>query len=270
MIDTHVHFWQLARGDYAWINESRPILNSDYLPDNFIKAISGTNVKECIAVQAAPTEEESRFLLDLAQNCSQIVGVTGWLDLTNRHVSRHLERLAADFKLVGIRPMAGVSQGEKWLNTPVHAKGFKLLATHNLVLEALALTHHLNAITEVAKSFPELRIVINHAAKPETKDIPRWINDIRAMTGLENTYCKVSGFTQQSSDSEHHQYVFDTLISVFGASRLVWGSDFPVLLETTDYKSWIHSSEQLWTALSADEINQIKHGTASRLYQLAG
>lgn len=161
----------------------------------------------------------------------------GWSDLTYIHFSRQFELLAADSKLVGIRPMAGVSQGENWLNTPVHAEGFKLLATHNLVLEALALTHHLNAITEVAKSFTKLRIVINHAAKPDTKDMPRWINDIRAMTSLENTYCKVSGFTQQSSDSEHHQHVYDTLISVFGASRLVLGSDFPVLLETTDYES---------------------------------
>ena len=164
--------------------------------------------------------------------------------------------------------MAGVSQNEQWLNTPEYKEGFKLLEQHDLVLEALALAHHVNAIAGIAKSFPELRIVLNHAAKPGTNDLPRWVDDIRTMASLENTYCKVSGFTQQSSESEHHQRVFDTLLTVFGPSRLLWGSDYPVLMETSDYGSWLHSSERLWTALSAHEITQIEHGTASRLYKL--
>ena len=66
VIDLHVHFWQLARGDYAWINETRPVLNTDFLPNDFTKVIAGKNVKKCITVQAAPTEEESRFLLNMA------------------------------------------------------------------------------------------------------------------------------------------------------------------------------------------------------------
>lgn len=269
MIDAHVHFWQLARGDYQWINNTRPALNKDFSPGDFLKASTGTEVTSCIAVQATPTEAETEYLLKLSDSHSHIAGVTGWLDLTAPDVSQNLEQLASHPKLVGIRPMTGVMKGEQWLSQSAYSPGFKALVKHDLVLEALALPHHLKAIIDIAHSFSDLRIVLNHAAKPELQNSQRWLKDIQSFARLQNTYCKVSGFTQQSSDRAHHMRVFDTLLAVFGTKRLLWGSDFPVLLETSDYNQWIQISKSLWSLLSTDEISQITSGTAQRLYRLS-
>lgn len=268
MIDSHVHFWQLARGDYSWIKDTRPVLNKDYLPKKYLEATMASDVVSCIAVQAAPTEAETDYLLKLSESNSWIAGVTGWVDLTAADVSDRLERISSNPKLVGVRPMAGVTQAEQWLNDPSYFIGFENLIQHNLVFEALTQPHHVNAVATIAKLCPDLRIVINHAAKPEPKHLTRWIDDIKTLADLTNTYCKVSGFTQQSLDATHHKIVFDTLLMVFGSKRLLWGSDYPVLLETVDYAQWLHLSEAFWQALSDSEALDIKSGTARTLYRL--
>lgn len=155
MIDAHVHFWQLARGGYHWITNARPALNKDFSPGDFLKATTGTEVTSCIAVQAAPTEAETEYLLKLSDSHSHIAGVTGWLDLTSPNVSRTLEELTSRPKLVGIRPMNGIMEGEQWLSQSEHSAGFKKLAKHDLVLEALALPHHMKAIIDIAHSFSD-------------------------------------------------------------------------------------------------------------------
>ena len=92
MIDAHVHFWQLDRGDYTWITPARPTLMHDFLPDDFQQMVSETGVAGCIAVQAAPTEAETDFLLDCASNNAFIKGAIGWTDLTEPGFSATLDR----------------------------------------------------------------------------------------------------------------------------------------------------------------------------------
>ncbi|MEP4247654.1 amidohydrolase family protein [Tateyamaria sp.] len=268
MIDSHVHFWQLALGDYKWITQARPKLKRDFLPQDFRDGMTGTSVVGCIAVQAAPTIAETEFLLDLAKNNDCILGVTGWVDLTSQDVTKDIERLSQHAALKAIRPMIDLKPST-WLSAAEFGSGLAALSASRLHLEALASPHHVKAIAQVAKEHPGLKIVVNHAAKPTPEDLTRWQGDISELAACDNVFCKVSGFTQQSPDHNHYLRVFETLLDVFGPHRLMWGSDYPVLLETSGYMDWLGQTDRLLDALTADERLQITRLTATNFYDLS-
>ena len=267
MIDAHVHFWQLSRGDYTWIAPARPTLLHDFLPNDFQQTASGTGVVGCIAVQAAPTEAETDFLLDCASHNPFIKGVVGWTDLTEPGFAATLDRWQEIEAFKGIRPMAGVQAGPEWLGQ-AHDAGLEALAKRKLILEALALPQHLTSVARTAKTHSDLQIVLNHAAKPTPDDLVQWARDIAAFSKLENVACKLSGLTQQSFDADHHARVHDVLLDVFGPRRLIWGSDHPVLLETSAYGDWMAITQTLLSGLSTVEQAQITSGTAQRVYRI--
>lgn len=267
-IDTHVHFWQLARGDYDWLSPDKHILYRDYGIEDFEAAKAKTEITKCIAVQAAPTLAETQFLLDLAKTYDAIIGVTGWVDLLAENVSAQLDILKHDKKTVGIRPMIGIEQGAEWLSSPKFSNGLAALAQSGLVLEALVLPHHLPGIANVAQRSPELKIIINHAAKPKPADLGQWDKDISQFKELENVTCKFSGLPQQCSEPDHYRHVFATLMNTFGPQRMMWGSDYPVLLETSTYAKWTEYSDTLLSELSQSERSSIETDTALKTYDI--
>lgn len=268
MIDAHVHFWKLGLGHYDWITPARPTLMRDYLPDDFRRVVSGTNVTGCIAVQAAPVALETEYLLSCAVENPFIKGVVGWTDLTDPSCDMQLDQWSAHHAFKGIRPMAGVQAGADWLSDN-HEIGLNALAKRGLILEALALPHHVGAVAATAQSHSNLQILLNHAAKPGPDDLAQWRKDISKLQGAENVTCKLSGFTQQSMDPDHQARVCDVLLEVFGPNRLIWGSDHPVLLETSTYADWLDRTQTLLSDLSTHEQTQITSGTARRIYGLA-
>ena len=267
MIDSHVHFWELKRGDYGWITPDRTLLLKNYSPEDFISTIEDTPVTGCIAIQASPTETDTDYLLSCAANNADIQGAIGWTDLTAPNVEEHLDRWQVDKAFKGIRPNEGVQSGPEWLDHR-YTDALNALQKRKLVLEALVLPTHLNGIAAASRAHAELTIIINHAAKPDESNLDQWTNDIAVCAELPNVVCKLSGLTQQSSDFAHHARVCDVLLETFGPSRLMWGSDFPVLNETSCYVVWLHRTAELLAHLTPDEREQITSGTAERVYRL--
>ena len=65
-----------------------------------------------------------------------------------------------------------------------------------------------------------------------------------------------------------YKRTFDALLDVFGPSRLIWGSDYPVLLETSEYVSWLKVTQYLLERLTFNEKRQITTITAKQVYKL--
>jgi L-fuconolactonase len=99
----HQHFWSLARGDYPWLAPDLSPLYRGYLPADLKTLLETSGIARTILVQAAPTEAETAFLLQLADGYSFIAGVVGWTDLAAAVAVTRVERAAAP-KLVGFRP----------------------------------------------------------------------------------------------------------------------------------------------------------------------
>ena len=101
-VDSHHHVWRIARGDYAWLTPDSPI-HRDYTLDD-LRPLLG-DITATVLVQAAPTEAETAFMLDVARSSGGLVrGVVGWLDFAQRDAPARITALRSEPLLKGLRP----------------------------------------------------------------------------------------------------------------------------------------------------------------------
>ena len=67
MIDSHQHFWTTSRNDYGWLAPDDTVLYRDFGPEDLTPLIAPRGIEQTVLVQAAPTVEETLYLLDIAQ-----------------------------------------------------------------------------------------------------------------------------------------------------------------------------------------------------------
>jgi L-fuconolactonase len=257
-LDAHQHFWALARGDYGWLTPELAPIYRDFLPDDLSPILSKWNIDGTVLVQAAPTVAETRFMLDLAHQTPFIKGVVGWIDFEAADAIDQLNQLAQDPYLLGIRPMIQDIPDVDWMLNPQFTPVFEAIIHHDLVFDALTLPQHLTALHQLAQRHPEMRIVIDHGAKPliAKGQITDWAADMTALAALENIRCKLSGLVTEAGTpwarKDLEPYV-QHLLQVFGPHRLIWGSDWPVCTLAASYDTWMDTSEALLADLSAED-----------------
>ena len=106
-VDAHQHFWVYDPVAYDWSADAMGVLCRNFLPEDLRPELDRSGFRGSLAVQACQTVAETRWLLDLAERCSWILGVVGWVDLCSNDVHSQLAALAKYPKLVGIRLVAG-------------------------------------------------------------------------------------------------------------------------------------------------------------------
>ncbi|CUA98818.1 amidohydrolase family protein [Pannonibacter indicus] len=278
-IDAHCHFWRPARGDYGWLEEGGPALDPlrrDFLPAD-LASLNGN--RRVVVVQAAPSEAETLFLLELAKDAPQIAGVVGWVDLTDPLAEDRLARMAADKRLKGIRPMLQDIADPDWILTAPEACVIAAMVRLGLRFDALVKEPQLAAITRFAAACPDLPLVIDHAAKPAVAEglSAHWKHHMKALAADTRIVCKLSGLLTEIRPSCPQdvqaatallQPVMDHLLEWFGPERLMWGSDWPVLTLAGSHGFWEEVTERLTGGLSADDRAALLGGTAIRFYGL--
>ena len=270
-IDAHHHLWTLARGDYGWLTPDLvPIYRDFRLPD-IAPHLSAADIGGTILVQAAPTEAETLFLLDIAENAEVVRGVVGWTDFDAADGVARIEALAARKLLVGLRPMVQDIEDDDWLLRPALAPLLTAMTRNGLVFDALVLPRHLPRLLRVIDRHPDLQFVLDHCAKPQlaTGEIATWQRDIARLAEYPNIVCKLSGLATEAAPdwriADLRQAV-DTVRACFGPQRLLWGSDWPVVNLAGGYAKWFAASQTLLADLSADQKADIFGGNAARIY----
>jgi L-fuconolactonase len=270
-IDSHQHFWRVARNDYGWLTPSVGAIYRDYGPDDLAPILRRYGIDKTILVQAAPTVAETEFMLDLAAGAPFVAGVVGWVDFTAADAAATVARLARDRKLVGLRPMVQDIADDDWLVRPDLAAAFHALKRHRLVFDALVLPRHLSRLLVVLDRHPDLPVVVDHGAKPFIRDgrLDPWRADMAAVAARPNTVCKLSGLVTEArpdwTADQLRTYV-EHLLGVFGPQRLMWGSDWPVVELARGYDAWRKTAEQLLAGLAAPDRAAIFGGNAARVY----
>ncbi|MDB4837391.1 amidohydrolase family protein [Marinomonas sp.] len=248
-IDAHQHFWRLQRDDYGWLTPELTTLYKDFEPDDLSPLLAAHNIDGTVLVQAAPTEEETRFLLQLSRQYGYIKGVVGWVDFDSEDAPEKIRMLAGHPKLVGIRPMIQDIEDLDWMLSPTVSKALNALSQHKLVFDALVMPAHLYNLKILADRHPDLKIVINHGAKPNIKDreLSQWLHDLYAFHDKPNVSCKLSGLVTEANKDweakELYPYI-DGLFNIFSEKRILWGSDWPVSLLASSYSQWLNTVEQ--------------------------
>ena len=273
IIDSHQHFWSPAYDDYGWLTPALAPLYRDFGPEDLAPHLAETGVDVTVLVQAAPTVDETERLLLIADKEPTVAGVVGWAPLDDPGVERTLEQLAGNGKFLGVRPMLHDIEDVNWISRGHVQTALGSLATLRLTLDALVKPQHLPGLLATVEAHPDLRVVIDHGAKPDIAGgrFEPWATHIEALAGSGNVFCKLSGLLTeagQNRDTETLRPYVRHLLACFSADRLMWGSDWPVLELAGTYRSWYRMSHELLKDARPTELDRIFGGTAHEFYRL--
>lgn len=268
-----MHLWDPARGDYGWLTPDLASLYRRFSRSDAKPLLSKARIDSAVLVQSAPTVAETDYLLAIAEETSWIGGVVGWVDLDAVDIEEQIARRSRHSKFVGIRPMLQDIPDVNWLLHPHRARGLEALLRHQLAFDALIRPVHLDMIAQIADRYPSLTIVLDHAAKPivDACPDPKWLSSMRQIASCANVSCKLSGLASELPSREgivHIASYIQILLEVFTPSRLMWGSDWPVLTTTMSYEDWHELSTQCLANLDATEFERVMGKNAIEIYSL--
>lgn len=242
IIDSHHHLWYFDQARFPWIDSTMDVLKKDYLPEDMLTNITENGMDGTVVIQAEDSENETEFLLDLASKNDFIKGVSGWVDLTAGNAEERLEFFSDNSLLIGIRHIVQ-DEPDDFLLRSDFQKGISVLSRFGLAFEILVYQNQLQAAIQLVRRFPAQKFVLNHVGKPNTMEIidKEWKKEINNLAESENVYCKLSGSVWSNKD---YYQVLDTVISAFGTDRVMYGSDWPVCLLTTNYKDSVSNARE--------------------------
>jgi L-fuconolactonase len=172
IIDAHHHLWEVARGDYFWMDSiadpgSAPIAR-DFLLEDYATLARANGITGSVLVQAAQTTAETAWLLEQARaSDGLILGVVGWIDMTAVNAREALQQAARNALLRGIRPMLQDIAPDDWVLRPALGPAFEALIELDLAFDVLIRPPQLESAFTLLTRYPQLRAVIDHGAKPQ-------------------------------------------------------------------------------------------------------
>lgn len=276
MLDTHHHLWSYNADDYPWIPADTPLAQNHLLVE-LEEATSLAGVTGTIAVQARQTTEESASLLKIAHQSDLIRGVVGWIPLVSENVDEDLELFSDNPKFVGIRHVLQDEPDAYFLRDDFH-RGLSKLPAHDLRYDILLYQHQIPVATKLVDRQPELGMIIDHIAKPKAQKgrvEHEWRSGMKELAKRENILgVKFSGLAtefpkEDEIDSDTIRAYFEETLEIFGAERVMFGTDWPVcLLRLDSYRQWADTVIILSSSLSGDEKDLILKKNGETAYQL--
>jgi len=270
-IDSHQHYWSLARSDYGWLTPELAPIYRDFGPDDLKPLLASASIDRTILVQAAPTEAETRYLLNLARTEPTVAGVVGWVDFDCADVIQRIATHSEERLLVALRPMMQDIPDPTWMLRPTVGIAIESMLDHGLVFDALVKPIHLRPLLTLATRHPQLSIVIDHGAKPDIAHdaFSPWAEDMTRLGERPNTVVKLSGLVTEAGarwrEADLRRYV-EHILMTFGPSRVLFGSDWPVLNLATDYATWLAIVERAISHIKPNERASVMGENARRIY----
>jgi L-fuconolactonase len=273
-VDTHVHFWQYDPGQYDWITDDMDVLRHDFSPRDISSTLKRNGFDGCVAVQVRQTELETHYFVELAKKYPIIKGVVGWVDLQDENADQRLQYFSQYPVIKGWRHIV---QGEPddFLLRKNFQRGVSLLHKYGYTYDLLIYHYQLKPALEFVRQFPEQKIIIDHCAKPgiAKDDINEWKSLMQEMARQPNVVCKLSGLLteakwRQWKPADLYPYL-DTVFNAFGTDRLLFGSDWPVILLAGMYVQWTSMLKKYMENFSEEEKDNVLGGNAIRFYNLS-
>ena len=274
-IDAHQHFWHFDPVRDAWITEDMSAIRRDFLPEALHPLLKAQGMEGSVAVQADPSERETRFLLALATKHPYILGVVGWVDLLAPDLRKRLEFFSGFDRFCGVRHIAQ-AEADHFLarGDVVHRIG--MLQEFGLTYDILVYPQQMPAVLSLVNRLPDQPFVLDHLGKPLIREggMEPWASHVRELAQHPNVWCKVSGLVTEADwgkwRPEDIRPYLDVVFEAFGPSRLMFGSDWPVCLLAASYPDVYELVHEYVSPLSAPEKEKLFGGNAAAFYGLEG
>ncbi len=273
-IDSHHHFWNYNPEEYGWIGDHMTKLRRDFSPEVLLPEIKQADIDGVVSVQASQTLEETDFLNDYAKENAFIKGVVGWVPFANPGVEAHIERFAAEPKIVGMRHVVQDEPDDNFILGQAFNEGITRLKDHGLVYDILIYERQLGPSLEFVDRHPNQVFVLDHIAKPRICDglLDPWKENMLELAKRENVYCKLSGV---ATEADWQNWTEDQLLpylevslAAFSPARMMFGSDWPVALLAIDYKQWVDIVSRFTSTLTDSEQALVWGQVAMEAYGL--
>jgi L-fuconolactonase len=240
-IDAHQHFWRYNPAEHVWMTDALAALRRDFLPPDLEPLLESLRFDGCVLVQVRQNLEETRWLLELANQYEFIRGVVGWVDLRSPDLPAQLEKFAKHPRFVGVRHIVQDEPDDDFMLRDDFRRGIARLAEFDLTYDVLIFPRQLPAAIKLVAEFPDQSFVLDHIAKPPIAEgrLAPWEAGLRELARLPNISCKLSGMVTEARWNEwqrddFHPYL-DIVFDAFGPYRLMIGSDWPVCTLSADY-----------------------------------
>jgi L-fuconolactonase len=273
-IDTHQHFWKFNTAEYGWISTDQHVLRRDFLPADLHKEMTAAGIGGSISIQARETLEETRWLLELAGQHDFILGVAGWVPLIDPNVKAALERFLPNKKLRSIRHLLQDEANPNYMLREDFNRGVSELKYCGLAYDILIFERHLPQTIQFVDKHPSQVFIVDHLAKPRVKDqvLSPWRENMRELAKRPHIYCKISGLATEAdptrwTEAQLEPYI-DTVLSLFGPKRTMFGSDWPVCQLAISYQHWVRLVTKATDKLSQAEQERFWAGSAREAYGL--
>ncbi|MEP7000925.1 MAG: amidohydrolase family protein [bacterium] len=249
VIDAHVHFWNPTALHYPWIS-GMAALDRTFLPTD-LKSLTAGSLDGVVFVEAnclaSENVAECEFVDALAEKESRIVGSVAFVDLCDAQARcRALDALAKRERVVGVRHnIQGHPKG--FALQPEFVRGVQEVGRNELTFDLCVTADQLPEITELVRRCPDTKFVLDHCGKPAIRNdaFEPWATDLARLAEHQNVACKLSGLLTEARPAQRGEeglfrYARHAMLC-FGAARLMYGSDWPVVT--------IAGGEHAWRAL---------------------
>ena len=276
-IDAHHHFWDPDQGDYPWMTGPVLPIRRVFTPGDMRPLLHPAGVEKTVLVQTWSSLQESRDFLALAEATDFIAGVVAWVDLTAEDAGNVIDALLAGPGgkwLVGIRHQVHDEADPRWLCRADVRRGLRAVQARGLVYDLLIRPREMPAALETVRALPGLRCVIDHIAKPEIANngFDRWVALMRPFGAEAHVWCKLSGMVTEAdwatwTPEQIAPYIAEVL-RIFGPSRCMMGTDWPVSLLASEYQRTVGLVRDAIAALPEPDQRAVLWDAATDAYRL--
>ncbi|MCG8352346.1 MAG: amidohydrolase family protein [Chloroflexales bacterium] len=281
LVDAHVHLWNPQSLRIPWLDDS-PLLNQNYDMSDFQSHTTEIEVEAIVYVQVDVVPDQALIEVFLVREQAlrdpRIQAIVAWAPLEEGpQIRSYLDRLVEiDPRIKGVRRILQGEADPAFCLQPHFVQGVQLLAEYDLSFDICIYHHQLAAVIELVRQCPKVRFMLDHIGKPAIKDqvFDPWRAQIEELAAFPNVQCKLSGLVTEA-DHQHWKsadlapYV-DHVLAAFGEDRVLFGSDWPVVLLASDYQRWAATLDELTAHLLPAARQKLWADNARCFYRLPG
>jgi L-fuconolactonase len=278
-IDTHVHCWDRTQVPYPWL-DGFPSIAGRHTPVELRAEAGGRFPQKIVVVEGdcdrARAFDEVRAIEALAAAEPAIRGIVAFAPLDRgAETIAALDRLRARPLVRGVRHLIQGETDPDFCRRPELIAGVRAAGERGLSFDICVKHHQLGSVVDLVSACPGTQFILDHAGKPDIRgrQLEPWREQITKLAWLPHVACKLSGLVTEADPAawtidDLRPYV-DHLLARFGAGRLMFGSDWPVVKLASSYQLWLDTALELLSPLDADDREALLSGNAQRIYRLS-
>lgn len=269
IIDSHVHIWT-DDPRFPWAREATERPQWDASPERLLAAMRESDVAGAIIVQYIGYRWDNAYAAAaLAAYPDRFMGVCR-VNPEDPAAPDRLSHWTEAHGFRGVRISPGPGPGGDWFDGPLAAPLFRRAADLGVPVLVLTKPQRLRRLVDLLDEVPDIDIVLDHVADCEMGN-PAHRADLEALARHPRVFLKMGHVWSNSREQypwRDQHALFKHCGELFGADRIMWGSDWSLSLRHASYAQTMSYVTDEMDFLTRADLGWILGGTAQRLWPL--